>query len=45
MQVYRYMGGRHSGGGEGIAEAPRSVKIIDLCIIYGRFLSKCQGLK
>ena len=26
-----HCGGRHSGGGGGIAEAPRSVKSIDLC--------------
>jgi hypothetical protein len=26
-----HCGGRHSGGGGGIAEAPMSVKFIDLC--------------
>jgi len=33
-----HCGGRHSGGGGGIAEAPRSVKTIDQSAIHERFM-------
>jgi hypothetical protein len=36
-------GGRHSGRGGGIAEAPGSVKTIDQSVIYGRFYAIIRG--
>jgi len=35
-----HSGGRHSGGGGGIAEAPRSVKSIDMCKILDDLCKK-----
>jgi len=35
-----HYGGRHSGGGGGIAEAPRSVTFIDLCKILDDLCKK-----
>ena len=35
-----HCGGRHSGGGGGIAEAPRSVKSIDMCKILDDLCKK-----
>ena len=37
--------GRHSDGGGGITEAPRSVKMIDPSCIIQRFYLKNWGLK
>jgi hypothetical protein len=35
-----HYGGRHSGGGGGIAEAPRSITFIDLCKILDDLCKK-----
>jgi hypothetical protein len=45
--VYRliHYGGRHSGGGRGTAEAPRSMITRYWKIIFREFYEKIEGLK